>query len=110
MQAQILTILYTAFVMWLTATLILLVYSFRSNKGNFSVVCWFQTNTNRFIVGAIVIGALSILMVVEPDITALLAVFGFKPDKSPLPLGIAIGTFLIAGVSGNPADKSAENI
>lgn len=106
---QITSILYSALVIWITATLVLLAYSFRSNKADFDIKCWYATNTNRFIVGAIMIVGLSILLGVSEDITAILRIIGLSADKSPIGLGLAIGAFLIAGVSGNPAEKGKTN-
>ncbi len=104
---QILAICYNIFITWLTATLALLTYSFRSNKEEFSLVCWYRTNTNRFAVGAVMIVAISILIVVEPSAVEILKeVLGFDVQASKIALGIGIGLSLIAGVSGNNGNKN----
>lgn len=87
--------------MLLTATLIMLVYSIRSNRQDFNFVCWFQTNKNRFAVVITLAVGLSVLMAISPDFNMLLQIIGFNADKTPVGLGVAIGALLIAGVSGN---------
>lgn len=93
----------SALVIWIAATLTMLVYSYRSNKGEFDFTCWLHTNVNRFKVGSVMILGISTLNYLVPDISALLQTFGVNANsKAPLMLGIAIGGFLIAGVSGKP--------
>lgn len=102
---QLLAIGFNILTMWITATVIMLTYSIRSNKAEFNLRCWLKTNTDRFLGGASLIVGVSVLMVISPDINTLLQLIGFNADKTPIALGAAIGALLIAGVSGNPAAK-----
>jgi hypothetical protein len=106
--AQLMSVLYNILVMWLTSTVILLAYAYRSNKAEFDLFCWFVTNKNRFAVGALMIVALATLVVIEPDISAVLQVIGFSAEKTPIGLGVAVGAFLIAGISGNNPNPENE--
>lgn len=106
-MTEIKSILFYVLVMCATATLILLAYSYRSNGRDFKIGCWCRTNVNRFAVGGIMIFCLAVVVVLNEDLSALLPQLSFFADRSPVGLGVAVATYLIAGMSGNPAQKGA---
>lgn len=98
---EIYTILFNIFVVLSVASVVVLVYSFRSNTNEFDIISWVLTNKTRFIAGAVLGILISILVVVSPDIDALFQIIGFNAGRTPVSIGLALGGFLVAGVSGN---------
>lgn len=91
-----------ALIIAITAALALLAYAYRSNQKDFDIVCWFYSNTNRFLVGGIITVGFCSLTALVPDISPLLSFVGFNLSaKAPLSLGLALAVYLIGGVSGN---------
>ena len=90
---------------FVTATLVMLVYAFRSKEDKFDLIGWAVDNRNRFMVGALLIVLFSGLTVLTPDITAILSVIGFNVDgQVPVSFGLALAAFLLGGVSTNSND------
>lgn len=102
MNEAFLKIGFNILVITIVVVLAMLTYSIRSNKAEFKFGCWLKSNRDRFLGGGILTVGLSTLMVISPDISALLQLLGFQSDKTPIALGLAIATILIGGVSGNP--------
>lgn len=91
-----------ALTIFISATVVMLVYGFRSKTDGFDVIGWFYDNRSRFVVGAILITGYSALTVLTPDLSALLAILGFNADAAaPISFGLALAAFLIGGVSKN---------
>lgn len=101
-------ILNNILIIGLVAFAIVMLYCLRSHGTSFDLTCWLKTNVWRFIVGGILIIALSVLLETSAETETLLQVLGFATDKSNIALGAGIGALLIAGVNGN-SSKILEN-
>lgn len=88
-------------IMTLTCMVALTVYALKSHNTAISTLDWIRTNKFRWVLGFLVIVALSVLMVLTPDVNVLLSAIGFNPDKSPIGLGIAL-TVLLIGATSEP--------
>lgn len=96
------TAAFNALTIFISCTIIMLVYGFRSKTDGFDILAWFYDNRSRFVVGAILIIGYSALTVLTPDLSALLSVLGFNADAAaPISFGLALAAFLIGGVSKN---------
>lgn len=98
---MIYTILFNIFVVLITASVAVLTYCIRSRKGEFDIISFFLTNKTRFIVGSLIGILVSILVVVSPDVEAILKLIGFDGNRTPVSIGLALSVILIAGVDGN---------
>jgi hypothetical protein len=93
-------------VITVTVGLVLAVYALKTLKTSVATSTWLMTNWLRFAVGLVVIAAISALIVVSPNASALFGALGFNADQSPIALGLSVAGLLIGSTSA-PAEGGA---
>lgn len=101
----VLAISYSALVMGLTVLIAVFLNALRTFKADFEFMPYFRGNARRFVVGGVVVVALSVMMTISEDFGALLQAIGFNVEKTPVALGAAVALLLITGMSGKPEEE-----
>lgn len=94
-------ILLTTFLIMVVVGLIpLIAYALTKCGTDFNLLTWVVTSRDRLILGFVLIGLFSVLIVYVPEAAEILAAVGFNTAK-PAALALAIGTSLVTLIRGN---------
>jgi hypothetical protein len=97
-------IAFNILLMLLVEGAIVTAFALKSIKTPVSAKDWFSANWFRFLLGIVLSCILAVLVVVAPDIGAVLQTIGFNIDKSPIALGLTIGLILV-GATAEPSEN-----